>query len=1436
MRRERSPKRTGPACPASDLGPAGDHGPDAASTRSGETWDGRSSVDRGPSSPWRVRASGVTLRASKRALGVGEGTDVGAVFISHATEDTPRALELQARLEQVGYRSVFLDVNGIEGGSDWERTLWRKLATCEALIALNSGAFCRSQYCFAEVSQAKAQRKPIVPVRIDDSDIHKLLRSHQTIDMRGASGELQQGYSRIYRALEACGVAKGGWDGKRAPYPGLLAFDETDAPMFFGREEAAERALAQLIMAREPSAPAWFVLIGASGSGKSSLLRAGILPAVRAQRSRFVVVGPMTPGEEPTRRLALAFAQAFADLGSPREWRACWDALRSDSDDALLDLAFGLRAAARASDATVLLAIDQLDEALSPLVEAPSQPRAAAQLDILRRLRTLSSLQDRPFVVIATLRSDFLGVFQDQEALRDLDAAFEVVTPIPRQQLGRVVEGPAKLAGLEVEPSLVLQLVQDTETHDALPLLAFTLRELYDRHAGEGHITLEHYRLAGGLEQTVASAAERVLKASRPVDLRVLQRAFLALVRLGDGEQPVCRPARWEELPRAARPILQSFVQARLLVASGTDGQSELQVSHEALFRAWPTLRRWIEESRQLLGFRRRIAPLFETWLQANRSQAALLAGAVLGEARSWLSRNPPLPDAEREFLEASDLRDRQHQQDAQRRARLLRGASFSVAGVFACLSLLLWAESRRAQERAAALLREQGRQALHADRPTEAARRLSEAYALEPDSVPTRLLLRDAMRPLDALQYTLRGHRAAVLTASLSGDGRFLVTGSADRTAKVWSRESGQPITTLDGHEGAVLVAEFNPDSSHVITASDKTAQEWERETGKLLIQVAHRGAVTSATIGLSGAHILTAGRDRFARLWDGPLDAHLADFEHSDIVWSAVFSPDGAHVLTASRDRTAVLWDTRGNRLATLLGHSASVTSARFGPNGLRILTASDDHTARVWTARGELVATLRGHTGGLRDATFDPRGERIVTASDDDTARVWNADGEHLFTLDAHTDDLTTAIFSPAGDHIITAARDHRAALWDARDGTRIAVFDGHTGAVTAAAVDPEGNVLATASEDGTVKLWRLKAVMPTRLAGHARHVTAVAYSPDGHRILTASKDGTASVWDANTGRRLLLLDGGGAIATAAFGPSGQRIVTASGDTPILWDARRGTRIAVLKGHRKDVSVATFDPRGRWILTASLDHTARLFRADTGEPVNKLEGHSGRIVAAAFHANGERVVTASDDDTARVWQTRDATLVATLAHHRDNVTRAAFSPGGQYLVTASWDGRAMLWDARAGTRLRTLAGHRMGVTAAEFSPDERLVATTGADNTVRLWDRPSGKLRLTLRGHKGRVTGVRFGPDGTRLVTTGADGTIRVWDPRSEKPLTIVRGHGDEVTALAFRPDGARLVTASKDGAVKIWNVSLERRSPSSLARIIASERYLAASLQP
>ncbi|WP_328435677.1 nSTAND1 domain-containing NTPase [Streptomyces sp. NBC_00425] len=1187
-------------------------------------------------------------------------------------------------------------------------------------------------------------------------------------------------------------------DGESCPYPGLSAFGPRDAGRFFGREQAVV-ALLQRLAQRFGKGPV--AVVALSGSGKSSLLGAGLVPALADGGLGAGPDGPLpvdvdadrvphasAPADGAVAAAAAAGAGAVADAPivmctpTARPLPALLHALRAALPAGVLDhlyddgppgeradrLVAALRSwavAARRPRGCVVI-VDQFEEVFTLCDDETERGAYVAALAALA-----GGGDDGPdaggpaFTVVLGVRADVTGRCLEYPPLVPVvsDGLF-ALGAMTTDELRECIVRPAIATGTSLEPGLVELLLRDLGAADtpdpggsgpdpavpigrpgALPLLGHALRETWQRRT-DSTMTVAGYLATGGIHGSVATAAEDLFAALSPVRQDVARRLLLRLVRVGEDNEASRRPRTTSELldglrdPAAARATLDALVTARLLTVDA----DRVEIVHEALLRAWPRLRTWVRTTRADLLLHQQLGAAAREWDRENRDPSLLYRGARLTAAREWAAgpsgRDSVPTPVEADFLRASD-----HEEDLRRRLarRRVRQQRTGVVVLTVLLALALLAGATVFEQRTSA--DEQRRTALSQAMAASSAQLAfgrPEASMLLAESAYRTSRTTEARSALlstqaNAFAGRLTGHHGAVNSVVFGPGRRLLASASSDGTVRLWDVAARRAVGELAGHHGPVRSVSFSPD----------------------------------------GRTLASASSDATIRLWSVSDRRQIAVLTgHRGPVRAVSFSPDGRTVASAGQDGTVRLWDTRTHReTGRLPGHSGDVLALAYAPDGSRLASAGSDRTVRLWnphTLRD--VGVLSGHSGDVLAVAFSPDGRVLATGGADRTVRLWDpATHRQTGLLAGHDDDVNGLAFGPGGHTVVSAGGDGTIVRWDVHTRRAVDSFSGHTDYVMAVAVAEKGDLLATAGFDGTVALWDLTG--HTLSAYPVGELWKAAFSPDGRMLASAATDGALRLWDVARRTLVRTLTGhSGAAYAVAFSPDGRWLASAGADHTVrLWPvAADGGAPIVLGGHTRAVFDVAFSPDGRWLASASADRTLRLWRmSSTGGPAGTratvLTGHTDFVNCLAFSADSATLVSGSDDLTLRLWNVSRGSLTTVLTAKGGSVRAVAFAPGGRSLASSGNDGVIRMWDV-AGARVTGLLGEHVGsVRGLAFSPDGRSLASSGNDRTVRLWDPARRRLVATLTGHTRAVWSVAYAPDGRRVASAGNDGTVRLWD---------------------------------------------------------------------
>jgi len=1181
------------------------------------------------------------------------------------------------------------------------------------------------------------------------------------------------------------------------PYPGMAPFGEADGNRFYGRDGEVQDLLQSLRL--HP----FLDVIGPSGSGKSSLVFAGLVPALR-QSGLFGpgdwLVRALRPGERPLAALAEVL---HGDPAAPE--RAVSELL-----------------GARADTRRLLLIVDQFEETFT----LAGEEAGPFQRALLRLAQTPECY------VVLTVRADFCADLMTCPLWREIQAHRVEVLPLGGDGLRQAIVMPAEDAGVFVEAALVERLVGDAAGEPGvLPLVQETLVLLWERVErrflplgayealvlprgayGEAHGEVQRT----GLQVAIARRADAALAGLQPQGQAVARRILLRLVQFGEGradtrrQQPVAALRSAGDELALFESALHHLADSRLLTLSGGEGGEErrVDIAHEALIDGWPVLRGWLAERRGAEQARRRLEGKAAEWERLGRGSGGLLDQVALLEAERWLesadaaelghsaalaalvgASRAAIDEAarekeaarRRELAQARALAEEQAQRaEEQARAtgrlrRVLAGLAVMflvavVAAVFAgtqrseALQAQDVAESQRDEaerQRQIALSRQLAAQALnHVDDQLDLALLLSlEANRID-DTPEVRGSLLPGLSLNPHLDAYLHGHADDVSSVAFDPDGNTLATGSYDGTIRLWDAKTRQPLgSPLQGHGDWVKSVAFSPDGGLLASGSaDETVMLWDMRTHQRL---------------------------------DPPLKGHTGR------VQGVAFSPEGKTLASGSDDKTVILWDVETGRCLGRLDHTNPVYSVAFSPPDGRVLAAASC-------------------------------GEQVEGSCEQGAIFLWDVDSQQFdgSPLVGHDDWVISVAFSPDGKTLASGSLDGSVLRWDvAAHQAAGPPLAGHTKRVPTVAFSPDGDTLASGSWDNTIVLWDIAASPPLsqRLEGHTLGVRSVAFSHDGRTLASGSSDNTAILWDLKAAQSLgdTLGHHSSSLTNVAFSPDGQILALASEDgTVLLWSvARREFLSPPLDDHAEWVSSVVFSPDGRTLASASDDDTIILWDVETQQRLGSpLVGHTDNVIGLAFSPDGGTLASGDQDGIIRLWDVEtQRPLQPPLQDHGDSVNSVAFSPGGQTLASGSDDTTVILWDVASRQRLGSpLDDHTDWVLSVAFSPDGKKLATGCYDGTIIVWDVDRRQSVRVLRGgHTDMVNTVAFGPpDGHMLASCGDDKKIILWDVATGQPIgSHFAEYTDQVWSIAYSPDGDTLASVSGDGTFALWDVRFE-----------------------
>ncbi|MBD2344389.1 nSTAND1 domain-containing NTPase [Anabaena subtropica] len=1135
------------------------------------------------------------------------------------------------------------------------------------------------------------------------------------------------------------------------PYRGLQAFQEKDVQYFYGRETLTQQLIADL------ATKSFIAIVGASGSGKSSIVQAGLIAQLRRGKqlpgSQEWWMRNLRPGENPLENLS----HCLVDSGTEREKVYQQMQLEGILSQGKQGFTHWLN---QRSEPMIVLVIDQFEE----LFTLTSTEDRQKFLDTV--LGALESSPDK-FKLIITLRADFIAPCLEIPALVKLLQQSSVLLPpcLTQEEYRRIIIHPAEQVGLTVDPELVEVLLQELHNSPGdLPLLEFVLEQLWE-YRDNGVITLQAYQqYLGGIKGALEKKAQGIYDSLDPEAQECARWIFLSLTQLGEGTEDTRRRVLKSELIVKKYPValvertLQALAAAKLVVMNGEWGQEPggrgqgvegitsantqhtalnissvtVEVAHEVIIRHWSTLRWWLEENRSRLRSHRQIEQSAALWQQHNQQPDFLLQGIRLVEAEDiYLNYTDELSGDVQHFIEAC-LQERQRQQrkeqsrlrQAQRAVAIISTLGLTAFG----LAVFAYQQTQQAQLQEIQALNSLSENFLLSHKQLEALMASVQA-GKEVQKIRLGIPLDTRTQTATILQQAVYStqehnrllHNSWVTSVSYSPDGEIIASGGADNTVHLWGRD-GKLLTTLAGHNDGVNSVNFSPDGEIIASGSaDTTIKLWQRN-GQLITT-------------LKG---------------------------HDQSVNSTSFSPNGKIIASGSDDSTINLWSRGGKLLLTLNGHSQNVKSVSFSPEGDTIASASDDGTIKLWSLDGRLLTTIPSHTKEVLSVSFSPDGQIIASASADNIVKLWSRNGTLLRTLEGHNQAVWQVIFSPNGQLIATASADKTITLWS-RGGNMLGTFSGHNHEVNSLSFSPDGKMLASGSDDNTVRLWNVNLTLPKTIYGHNDSVNSVRFIPNTNTIASLSSDSTMKLWSLQ-GKLLKTFSSPIAnVTSVSFTTDENKVALASGETIYLYN-RYGRLLRTLSGHSHWIASMSFSPDNQILASGGTDKTIKLWSVDGGL-LKTMKGHNGWVTDIKFSRDGKTIVSTSADKTIKIWSL-DGKLIRTLQGHSASVWSVNFSPDGKTLASASQDKTIKLWNLN-GQLLQTFQGHKDLVDNVSFSPDGKTLASASDDGTIKLWNISNGTLLKTFLGHRGGVKSVSFSPDGKILVSGGQDATLKLWN---------------------------------------------------------------------
>ncbi|MCB1193496.1 MAG: PD40 domain-containing protein [Leptospiraceae bacterium] len=1149
---------------------------------------------------------------------------------------------------------------------------------------------------------------------------------------------------------------------KICPYRGLAPFREEDAQYFFGRENFTEKLL------KEVHDKSLVAVIGPSGSGKSSVIYAGLIPYFKEKENSIVI--KMRPGLNPISSMAYSIVDGISNTENNKLSNEDRDEKASEVIGNLLSKKETLDSFTRQirnqTQKSVLIFVDQFEEILTLSHEEDKTKLFLNNiLELAKSLQKTKSSKTKASShickIVLTMRIDFLGkalgnpdtalIFTDNAATETYIKKL-IIGPMSSEELTASIERPALETGLNLENGLSELIIQSLGKEPGnLPLLEFCLLELWKKQeqVSRGIMTIQDYEEIGGVKGALVKHADEVFEGLSESDKEKVRRIFVQLVQPGSGTGDTRKIATLNEIGEGNFKLVKKLADERLIITNrSTTGIITAEVVHEALIREWGLLQAWMNTDRTFRIWQESLNTVLTIWKE-EQLDGNLLKGNKLLEAEEWLTKKSEdisseqqnfiqrsVANREREIQEKERLAKEKEAEQKRKRnlLKLIAVGSIVSAIIGLTLSWFSWTKMKEAKMN----------------------KMESDALFLESSYKEKKNYLKSYFEILKA------GFEAVELS---------------DKYLHV-------KLTILSTLSSFV----YNPQEPDVYENPNEHPYAFARESFQLT--------------------------------------------GHSDSVLSVALSPNGSILATASGDKSAKLWDIKtGKEMQTLSAHGEQVNSVSFIPDGNILATASNDKTIKLWDVRtGKEIRTLEGHSHFVRSASFSPDGKMIVTGSEDATIRLWDVKtGKEIRTLEGHDAPVISVSFSPDGNMVVSGSLDTTIRLWDVKTGEKIQTFTGHKEGVFSVSFSSDGKTIASGSADTTIKLWDVQSgneIMT--LNGHNEGIFSVSFSSDGNTIASGFYD----LYNIDTKfaqgeieKQSIIQDFKQRILST--GEKGALVLIFNDNWIVCgYDNKGEFRELPLEPEDEIIQLlnaATIDAKIIEILRFRLNQThvskasIKLWDTHSGKEIRTITSHSHYATCLSFSPDGKAIATGSNDKTIKLWDVRTGLEIRTLFGHSNSITSVAFSPDGKLIATGSLDKTAKLWNINSGKDIYTILGHSEAISSIAFSPDGKTITTTSEDTTIKLWDVSSGEKIRTFFGNKQPIKSVSFSPDGQILATGSDDATVKLWDVNSGKTIQTFFGHGLGVKSVSFSPDGKTLATGSYDATIKLWNVKIEALLP-------------------